>query len=601
MPQQGINFQGFYIPLPGAYYADNVTAAAPTAPPTAPPLIFIGYGYGPKPLTATTYTNAQNLLSALRGGPASGFVPFLASPSPAYAGAQQITFIDASSNTQSALSISGTLGSGAITLTSALYGPPSNLLTLGVTSGSVSGSVTMTITDNYASQAYTGTNLGIPFQLAYLGTASGAGYNAAVANVFTLNGGTGVSGQSFSFATGPGGYSTVSSLVAAINGTGYWVAQALSSTGGQLPSNQLAAVSLACTAATSGGVLTYTGVIAPLNDPLYWINQFVPLANAVASSGATNTSGFLPALIPPTYFSGALGVPPVTSGYANALNYALTQPGWAVFIDSNTTAVQALGAQHAQTASSAPYGQWRRFFTGSSIGDSVTTTILNAESLDSLSTCYVYPGVYRTNTQTGLNQLYGGLYAAAAAAGIACANQIALPLTNKPLTANGVEVALTQSQLSTLQNAGVMCIYTPQQGGLYSNVPTILSDVTTWQVDNNPENTSSQQVACRYWLAYSVVNTLSQFVGSIASTPSEALILQALIKTLNALIYTGSGSNGVLASWNKGSITLTYTGANQVAAISLSATLVGQNKFITCYVPIQQLNLTVTAASVPGA
>ena len=597
MPQQGITFQGYYIYLPGAYYADNVSAAAPNTPPTTPPLIFIGYGYGPKPQTPVTYTNPQNLLNALRGGPASGFVPFLTSPSPGYAGAQQITFIDASSNTPSTLSISGTAGSGAITFTSTQYGPPSNLLTLSV--AAAASGVNMTLTDNYANLQYTGNYLGVPFTLAYLGTTSGAIYTASSGS-FVLT--APVSGQSFTFALGPGGYQTVANLCAAINGTGYWLAEGLSSTGGLLPSNLLTATSGLVAPATSGGTLTYANVYSYLQDPLFFFNQFASTSvSAVASSGSANTSSFLPAAISPTYFGGALGVPPVTSGYASAFNLALTVPGWTIFADSNATAVQALGAQHAQTASSPPYGMWRRFFTGSNLGDSVTTTIVNAESLDSLSTCYVYPGVYRTNTQTGLNQLYPGLYAAAAAAGIASANQIALPLTNKPLTANGVEVALSVSQLALLQNAGVMCIYTPQQGGLYSNVPTILSDVTTWQVDDNLENTSSQQVACRFWLAYSVVNSLSQWVGSIATTATETLILQQLIKMLNKLVNTGAGSNGVLASWNKGSLSLVYTGTNQLAAVTFQATLVGQNRFITCYVPVQPLNISVTAASVPGA
>lgn len=599
MPQQGTTFGGSYISLPGAYYQDNVTAAGPNTPPATPPLIFIGYGYGPKPQTPVTFTNPQDLLTALRGGPAAAFVPFLAQPSPSLAGAQYITFIDASENTQSTLTLTNATGAAAVVLTSTQYGPPSNLLQAAVAAGSTAG-VKLTVYDGYANKTIAGDNLGVPFLLAYTGAASGVTYNCAPASgaasgLFTLSSPT--AGQSVSFAIGSGGYQTVAQLVAAINGTSYYVAQSLSSTGGQLPTNLLTTASGALTAA-SGTVYTYANIVSAQDIP-YWANQFASsLVSGALASGAANTSTYFPAAIPSTPFAGAKGTPPTNTDYGNALNAALTTPGWAVFIDSNATAVQALGAQHAATASSPPYGMWRRFFTGSSLGDSVATTQTNAEALDSLETCYVYPGIYRTDTATGLNTLYSGLYAAAEAAGIACGNQIALPLTNKPLYANGVEVALTQSQLSTLQNSGVMAIWQPPRTGTNGGVPTVLSDVTTWQVDDNVENTSSQQVACRWWLAYSVVNALSQWVGSIASPPTEALILQTVIRCLNALIFTGGASNGVLASWDRSSLKLVFNGTTQVAAITFNATLVSQNRYITVYVPVQALNLTLTAASV---
>ena len=320
-------------------------------------------------------------------------------------------------------------------------------------------------------------------------------------------------------------------------------------------------------------------------------------ATAVSGSAAADTRAGLPAPGTATYFSGAIGGAPVTSGYAAALNVALTIPGWTVFCDANTQAVQALLTQHVETASSVPYGMWRRGFTGSAIGDSVAATQLNAQQLDSLQMNYLYPGIYATNTQTGKTQLYPGLYAAAAAAAIATGNQIALPLTNKPLNATGVEspggVGITASQLSQLQNSGVMAVYVPQQ----TKIPTILSDVTTWQVDNNVENTSSQQVACRYWLAYSVTSILQQYVGTIATPQSEVVLLNALVACLNALLYAGAGSNGVLASWNKGSLKLTYNGSSQLASISFQAVLVGQNRYITCYASILPLNFSVTATA----
>jgi hypothetical protein len=61
------------------------------------------------------------------------------------------------------------------------------------------------------------------------------------------------------------------------------------------------------------------------------------------------------------------------------------------------------------------------------------------------------------------------------------------------------------------------------------------------------------------------------------------------------LIYTGGSSNGVLASWDKGSLVLVYTGQTQTAAITFACTLVGQNRYITCYATILPLSFTITA------
>jgi hypothetical protein len=600
MPQQGISFAGTFIPPPGAYYQDDVSAATPNNPPTTPPMLVLGYGWGPKPKAPVTFTSPADFAAAVRGAPVAAFIPFIANPSPAQNGAQLITFIDVSRNTQSlaALVASGALGTQTL-LTSTLYGPPSNQLSYQVANGSTAG-LKLTITDNYGGGQYVGDNLTVPFQLAYSGQASGSvTYSVVVSgNAPAFSVSSPVSGESVTIPIGSGAYATVATLTEALNGTGNYYAVGLSSTGGQLPSNFLTATGSVSLAVPVSGVLQYANVRAYLQEIAYWVNQFAsPLASATVS-GTVDSAGWLPVTGVPAFFSGATGVPPVNSDYASGFTAGLTVPAWTVFADSNATAVQALMAQHCETASSPPYGMWRRGFTGSSIGDTVATTTTNATNLDSLQMVYVYPGIYQTNTNTGQNQLYGGLYAAASAAAIATGNIVALPLTNKVLNGNGVEAVnaglqLTVSQLSTLQNAGVLALWQTAQ---FNGPPTFLSDVTTWQVDDNVENTSTQQVACRYWLAYSVVTTLRRYVGTIATPTTEASILNALKRLLNALIYTGGASNGVLASWDSNSLVLVYDGQNQLASITVNVTLVGQNRFITCFASVEPLAFTITAS-----
>jgi len=594
MPLQGITFDGQFIGLPGAYYADDVTAAAGNNPPTTPPMLVLGYGWGPKPKVPQTYANAQDFSIAVRGAPVSNFIPFIQTPSPSLFGTQLITFIDVSRNTQSAALLTTSGGAAYATLTSVLYGPPSNQLTYQVSSGSTTGRK-LTLTDNYSGAQFIGDDLGVPFEIAYLGTASASvSYNCLpVSGTFTLSSPN--AGEGAVFAIGSGAYSTTAILAEAINGTGFFEAISLSSSGGQLPCLLLDASSGVL---ASGATPVYVNVPAGQNDLAFWVNQFAStLVTAATGVGAVSGYAALPNVGTPTFFSGATGVPPVNGDYASGLTLALGVPAWTVFCDSNATAVQALMAAHCEIASSPPYGMWRRGFTGSSIGDTVATTVTNATNLDSLQMVYAYPGIYATNTNTGQNQLYGGLYVAAAAASIATGNIVALPLTNKVLNGTGVEGAnagaqLSVSQLNTLQNGGVMAIWqTAQQNG----PPTIVNDMTTWQADDNVENTSSQQVACRYWLAYSTTNTLRKYVGTIASPVTEVNITNAITRLYNALIYTGGSSNGVLASWNPQSLVLNYSGTQRLASVTVQVTLVNENAYITVFASVEPLNFQIVA------
>ncbi len=350
----------------------------------------------------------------------------------------------------------------------------------------------------------------------------------------------------------------------------------MSATAGELNSQQLDVQSGALTVPGTGS-FQYSNINSTLYDPIQWFNTFSQVVSANLFSSGVQSGVLVNQAL--TSFSGALGVPPTLSGYASALNVGLNTPAWGVFMDSNGIGEQTLLAQHVTTASETQNSSWRRGFTGSSLGDSVSTTIVNAQALDARNMGYVYPGLTVVNTQTGVDQTYGGLYGAAAACGITCANAIALPLTNKALNGVGLEVLLSKSQLAELQNAGVMCLFSR------NNVPTIMSDVSTWQIDNNPENVFLQQVGNLYWVGYSLVAATRQYVGGIAAPSTLQSISNAVIRCLNNLIYTdvgpNQGTNGVLASWTQTSLNVQYNGATQQVEISVAVQLVGQNRFIT--------------------
>jgi len=597
MPNMNINFGGNVLFQPNVYYQDNVSANFVPANQLTLPLIYLGYGYNGVAGSGYTFNNPTDLLNFIRGGPASGYVNALMNPSPALTGSNNITFIPVGVNTPATQTLMNEGGSGVIMLTTSSSGVPSNLTQAEVTIGTqYSGySSDITLYDGYSNSTYVGNNLGVPFQLSYTGTAtgvvtfmvSGTPGDATMLSVTSSN-----PGESFNVSLVSGAYSTASLVVEYLNGTGFYAASLISDTGGQLPSSWLSPTGATTLTPPGSGTLVYAPVIALPYDAAFWVNQFAStIATAMVVSGASSTSPLASQAL--THFAGATSTPPTNGSYASGFNAALNMPAWTVFADSNTLAVQVLGAQHAETASEPVSRANRRFFTGSSPGDSITTTIANAAAMNSLESCYAYPGITLVNTNTGQVQTFGGIMAAAMAAGIASSNQVALPLTNKPINAVGVEYNLTPSELNQVQIGGIMPI---MLGGANGTTPTIISDFTTWQVDTNPLNVFTQQVACRWWLAYTMRNALQPYIGGIASPDTLTQISNAAKAALNASVYT-PGSNGVLASWLATSLVVSYDGPTQTASVSATATTVGQYRFITETVTVQLYSGTTSGAA----
>jgi hypothetical protein len=609
MPNVNIQFQGQTLPIPGSYYSDNVSATIPANPALVPPMVFIAYGYGGQPFVPQSFSNGggQALYNALRGAPSQDFVPFIANPSTVLFGASEIIYINCSQNTQASLTLRNVSAASLIGMVSADYGPPSNLLQCAVSGGTIAG-VSVELFDGYTNVTQaTADNLGVPVQIAYVGASSGvtmtvtavsgmAQYSASSPYSTVIAAGAGatlmtlsspVSGETVTVPLGGGQYQNCGQLAAYINTTSAFVAQVLPNSSNSLcPTQYLDAASGISLPAPVGGARQWVNVTSSPGSIIYWINQFSRLAQ---SSGVVCTTNNPLAQIPLTHFSGAAAVAPTLSNYATAFSTAQSVNAWTVFADSNNAGVVALGQQHALLCSTPSVGKWRRFITGSSIGDTVAQAQATARSLNAYQVTYVYPGIWRTDVTTGNNTLYNGLHVAAAVASMMAGNIIAQPLTMQSLVGNGTEVALTLGaggQVDVLQQAGVMPIYVNP----LTQVPSIVSDLTTWNIDNNPENVFNQQVACRHGLAYSLSQGLQPYVGDIASPFGLAKIKKATTTILNKLIWS-PGNNGFLVSWDPASLVITYTGSTQTVNLTVNVVFVGQVRFILELVFVQPLNL----------
>ena len=598
MPSIQISVGGQIITLPGVYVNPSVAPNVPSGTIPTGPLIFIAAGYGGVPFQPTNYSDPNSLIAAMRGAPSSDFVQFFFDPNGgATNGTSLVTYINVAPNTQSSATIlsSGTPASGVISMTSANYGLPSNLIQYSISSGSIAGKA-MTILDGYSNVSYTGNNLGIPFQLAYTGTATTVKYSvlstiAGQATSFVISSPN--VGESVTIDLTQQTYDQISDVVTYLNGTGFYSAYVISN--GQLPSSYLDVVSNVALPAPVASVDQYVNVTATLGDIVYFINSVAStIATASIPSNITSSPSFAPANIALAYFSGATNGVPSLSNYANGLNVALNSPGWVVHIDSNSSGVRALGAQHAAQASSVVNGAWRRYFTGSALNETQATAETNASTISQINVSYFWPGVQRTNTTTGLNQYYDGNHVAAAAAGIATGNPVPLPMTNKNVTGNGVEQIASVASMAQLQDNGVIVLNYP----LNTRVPTFLADVTTWQIDSNPANVFNQQVACRYALNYYFKSQLQPYVGVIESNFTITQIRNAVVNMLNSVIYTGNSSIGILNSWDPSTLVLIYDGSTQTLTINVNVVFVGQNIWIVVDYSINPLNIQVSSTGV---
>lgn len=621
MADVSIQVNGQTVITPGVYPFDQIVATLPFGFVPTGPLIFVAYGYGGTPAVVidgsnnhiarpgyvpTNYSDSVSLSNAMRGAPSTSYIDFMYNGTSEVNNASIVTYIEAGPNTQSAASLLASGAVAVVNMVSTNFGTPSNLLKYSVEPGSMSANlgglgIALSIVDGFSGGSAFGDNLGVPFEVAYTGAASGVVYTVSTtisgqATLLQLI--SPVAGESVQFDLTSNVFSTVSSLIQEINGTGHFAAIGISSTStGFLPSSNLDVIANVALPAPVATVNQYVPITATLGDIVYFINtQAAFLATATIANGITSATGYMPVPLNLGYFSGAVNNVPGPADYAIALNAALAVPAWAVFIDSGDPAVRALGAQHAETASSIPQRRWRRFFTGSALAESASTAQTNARNINQINCTYLWPGITKISTTTGLNQAFDGLHVSAACAGMVCGNPVAMPLTAKTLLGTGVEQTTDLSTKIALQGNGVLVLDYPGD----TRIPTLMSDVTTWQNDPSAANIFNQQVACRYALAYYLLKNLQPYVGTIESSFDIGRATNAVKVLLNSLVYTGTNSNGILSSWDPNSLVLTYTGANQTLTVQVTVVLVGQVRFIPVDVSIAPLNITTSVSSAAG-
>ena len=586
MPNIFPSVNGQQIILPGVYGSVTGQTNFPTGTVGNGPLVFVAQSYGVEPNTPTLFTDPNSLIAAMRGAPSANFVPFIFNPSSQLSGASQVYLINVSPSSQSTASIAGTQSAGSITLTSANYGSPSNLLTYSLTSGAIAG-YSLTVTDKYSGATVTGNNLGVPFGITYTGTAaSGVTYevqNTTPYPTFVLTSSN--AGESYSFVLNPETFPTITTLINTINGLGPYAAYGVSSSFGAMAANLLDITSAAVTIPVGG--TSYAYVTAYIADTATWVNTFASnLVTATATSAGPYLQPYTLTLASNVAFTGASNGTPTSTNYSAALEKALNIQCASVFIDSNEADIVALGAAHVEAAAAAGTSQPRRYVTGPALGatDSVVQEL--AASLNSQYATVAYPGGY--SAINGTSQLYSSLTTAAMVAGMMAGNPPSVPLTNKELAYTALETNLSTTSIGTLQQSGVLVAYLP----IATKVPTLATDVTTWLNSANPSYIYNQQVALGINVLTNLLAGLQQFIGGtvVSTTITGGQIKNRIQRIINRL--TGQ----VVSPGYPVLITLTYAQATGTWSASIGVVLLNQTRYIFLNIALSPQSSTLTGS-----
>ena len=399
-PTVQINVGGQTVIIPGVYVSTSVTPVVPSGLLPTGPLVFVAFSYGGVPFTPINFTSAQGLQTAMRGAPSSDLVPFMFNPSSELNGTSFVTLINVGPNTQSSATIVSSGNTGVITMTSADYGTPSNEITYSISLGAVAG-INMVLTDGFSGNSYTGYNLGVPFQIAYLGTSNTVTYtisSSITGKATQLQITSPNAGESVTINLTSQTYATMAQVVEEIEGTGFYTCNVIGN--GLLPSYYFDVVSNVSLPKPISNVDQYVNVTAALGDVVYWINSVANnYVTAVIPGSITSSPRLAPAPIALAYFTGANNQVPSLGNYASGFNVALTVPAWVVMADTQSLGVQALGAQHAATASTVAYQEWRRFVTGSQLNETPATASTNAHNLNEFFCTYCWPIYYNCSSE----------------------------------------------------------------------------------------------------------------------------------------------------------------------------------------------------------
>lgn len=537
---RGIFFGGRNIVKPGVYANVNADAMVPVRLGAANTIGVIGTAQGGAPRTITPVLSPVDARAILKGGVLADVIDLMYDPSPELPGAGDVHFYRLNAALQSALTIQEVGLSNVITLTARDYGVRTNQIRVKVEAGTNSGKK-ITLNDVLTTNYEIGDDLANAFSIHYVGS------KFASQLIITKTGDAATLLKLQTKATGSGdpwvdevsqdltvsALATLGQLVAFLNGLGSYVTIGVGNS--QMPTAYLDAVAgqdIKSATFTAGALI---GAI------VYWVNSTSLLASAARVTSAT----LAPANLAFTFFQGGSeGAVPNNADWQVALDAFAQDDVSFIFVATEDAAVHAMAVAHCNAQSDVKTRRERQTILGGSYGESVAQVLARAGAIADKRAVVCYPGIKRINLFTGLIDQLSPMYLAACVTGMCGGSTPETPLTFKSIRCNALERVLSQTDIESLLNFGVLAVeQVPSQGTF-----RIVQGITTYLQDNNTTWRKIAGVRIADYLNRTMRDGLDPLVGRVGDKRTVTSILNRAVSVLNKQVRGPANQGGVLTT-----------------------------------------------------
>lgn len=423
---------------------------------------FIGRSEGGKPNTALRFGNPSEAAAVLRSGELMEAVKKAFAPSTQTGGAAEVVAIRVNPATQAALTLKDGANADVVTLKATDYGLYTNQIKVKVEAASTKGKK---VTSQFGNEYFTEDNIfRDAFQVQYTGGSVSAVMNVTGSQV-VLQAPSGTAVATLDLNT----FKTVQQVVDRINSTAGFVASVLDGNGQKPALNGLDTVN-----GQDVKTVAYTAK-ADLQALVDWLNG---AAEGYITATRLPNAGTLPANMPFTYLAGGSDGNVTNAEWSNG--YTTLQQVDAQWVTpiSADPAIHAMNDAHCVFMSTVGKME-RRSICGTASGTADADALLAAKALNSDRTSLVHIGYYDFDA-TGALVLFQPYMTAALVAGMFAGVNPGTPLTNKAISARGLERDLRNpTDTDQLIKGGVLCVENTPKGF------KVVQSISTWLVNDN--------------------------------------------------------------------------------------------------------------------
>ncbi len=585
MAFKGIYWRGRGIVIPGAYSYVDAETMVPDRKSPANVIGAVGICTGGKPNTVNRVTSLRDAVALLRDGDLKRAAELMYNPSSEVNGAGEVVFVRVNAAIQASLAIGVQLD-----LKSKDYGVHTNFIRMKIEAGTTSGKK-ITMEHQVDDEKEIQDNLGNILAIQYTGSEVVAEMTIDItAKTLEIKTGAVSPATDLLISVPLDAYpnDSIKGLVDTLDGNSDLTCTLDADADGTMSSALLEAISAQDVVTAAYTISVQVGAIH------HYINAYSEL---VESTLGGTPSGAVSDVDWTNFAGGSEGTTPTTQNWTDAIDKLSTESDIRlVYITAETEAIHLAAESHCTIQSDIKTGKERILVCGGSASETVAQAITRAINLGSNRACLVYPGAKRYNITTGELDTLSPALTAALVVGMAGGVAPEEPLTYKTIKVQGMEKTLTDTEVESLLNKGVVPLRYIREDNIYH----VVQSITTWQKDANVIFRKLSGMRIHDYLRTETRVTTKKFIGRVADATAMESIKNAMAVKLDALTRTPQNPQGVLTpalvdgvlAPSYQNLTVTFDGFDWVT-VSFSAHPVGEIAYITIEAKLKPAKLSV--------